>query len=287
MVRMGDVWDRTMEVLNGRGGMLAGIAVLALFVPAAISAAITAYAIPVPPAAPAPGIAALGALVTIAVLVAALWGQLCIIAASSDSAVGTVEARRLANRRLVPAILLALGLAAIMVVAMLPVVVLLTLAGVDVVAMMQGVRQTAVAPGMTLLVSAYTLAACVVLLFAGARMLPLYAVVLHERRGLGAIARSWRLTRRHTWRLVGVTLLFFIVLGIATSAAQSVGGLIVRIILGADARATVGFVAALIGQAMSTALTLVAIVFSAQLYVALVGREARLAERAGADRIAA
>ena len=112
------------------------------------------------------------------------------------------------------------------------------------------------------------------------RLVPLYAVVLHERRGVGAIARSWRLTRRHSWRLIGVVLLFLIVLLVASTAAQSVVGLIARLALGAEARGTVAFIAALAGQAVSTALTLAAIVFSAQLYLALVTRERLLAERA-------
>ncbi len=34
MVKMGNVWDRSTEVLSGRGGMLAGIAIPTLFVPA-------------------------------------------------------------------------------------------------------------------------------------------------------------------------------------------------------------------------------------------------------------
>ncbi len=41
---MGNVWDRTSEVLSGRGGMLAGIAALTLFLPGAINAAYVAYA---------------------------------------------------------------------------------------------------------------------------------------------------------------------------------------------------------------------------------------------------
>ena len=243
MVRMGNVWDRTMEVLSGRGAMLAGIAVLTLFVPAVISAGFTAYATPAPPAAPAPAINALGVLLTLAVSIVAVWGQLFVIAASSDAATGTAAARAQANGRLLPAILLALALAAILTVALLPAVVLLALAGFDFAALSQGATPAAIAPGMALLASGYAAIVLIVLLFAGARMLPLYAVVLHERLGLGAIARCWRLTRRHSWRLVGVLLLFLVVLMIATSAAQSVGGLIARIILGGDARATVAFVA--------------------------------------------
>ncbi len=281
MVKMGNVWDRTMEVLNGRGGMLAGIAVLTLFVPGAISAAYAAYA------TPGTATAAVGALLALATSVAALWGQLYVIAAASDPATDRATARRGANGRLLPALLLALALVAIMLVALLPAVALLAMAGFDFAALSQGAKQGTVAPGPALSASLYAIVVLIVMLFVGARLLPLYAVVLHERLGLGAIARSWRLTRRHTWRLVGVVLLFLIVLMIATSAAQSVGGLVFRIILGADARATVTFVAAVIAQAVSTALTLIAIVFSAQLYVALVARERLVRERAAQGAVPA
>ena len=281
MVKMGNVWDRTMEVLNGRGGMLAGIAVLTLFVPGVISAAYAAYA------TPGTATAAIGALLALATSVAALWGQLYVIAAASDPGTDRATARRGANGRLLPALLLALALVAIMLVALLPAAVLLAMAGFDFAALSQGATQGTVAPGPALLASLYAIVVLIVMLFAGARLLPLYAVVLHERLGLGAIARSWRLTRRHTWRLVGVVLLFLIVLMIATSAAQSVGGLVFRIILGADARATVTFVAAVIAQAVSTALTLIASVCSAPLYVALVARERLVRERAAQGAVPA
>lgn len=274
MVRMGNVWDRTLEVLNGRGGMLAGVAVLTLFVPAAINAAYAAYV-------PAGGIPrAFGALaLTLATTVAALWGQLWIIAAAVDPSTDRAAARRQADARLMPAIGVGLLLAVVVSLAFLPTVALLAAAGVDLSAMMNGGQTAVTAPGAAGLAGLYTLVMLVVLLFLGARMLPLYAVVLRERLAVGAIARSWRLTRRHTWRIVGVLLLFLVVLLIATWAAQSVVGLIVRLILGPDARATVALIAALAGQAASTALTLIAIVFSGQLYVALVAREQALRER--------
>jgi hypothetical protein len=78
-----------------------------------------------------------------------------------------------------------------------------------------------------------------------------------------------------------------VVLMIATWAAQMVSGLIFRLALGADAQKTVAFLAAAVGQAVSTALTLVAIVFSAQLYVALLAREQLLREKASRGEVQA
>ena len=281
MVKMGNVWDRTVEVLNGRGGMLAGIAFLTLFVPAVIDAAHTAYA--------GAGMTkvAVGAVLTLATTVVALWGQLALIAASTDPATDRAAALRQANARLAPALLVALLLAIVFSLLFLPVFALLVAAGVDFATVGNGVAPNVTSPGAAALAGLYGLVALVVLLFAGVRMLPLYAVVLHERHGARAIARSWRLTRRHSWRLIGALLLFLIVLLIATGAAQSVSGLVLRLVLGADARATVDFLASAIAQAVSTALTLVAVVFSAQLYVALVTRERLLHERAAQAEMSA
>ncbi|MGP7794547.1 hypothetical protein [Sphingomonas sp. CLY1604] len=272
---MGNVWDRTVEVLNGRGGMLAGVAILTLFIPPALASAFGAYV--------APGMArSAGALLlALATTLVALWGQLWIIAASIDPATDREAARRQANARLLPALLVALVLGFALIVAMLPAVALMAVSGVNVAAMSAGTAPTVTVTGSTLLASLYVIVLLVAILFVGARMLPLYAVVLRERLGLAAIKRSWQLSRRHTWRIVGVVLLFMVVLLFATTAAQFAVGLILRLILGADARATVAFLATLAGQAASTALTLVAIVFSAQLYLSLVAREQLLRDRAG------
>ena len=59
-------------------------------------------------------------------------------------------------------------------------------------------------------------------------------------------------------------------------------GLVTGLVLGGDATATVRFVGTVAAQAASTALTLVAIVFSAQAYVAFVARDAMLRARAAA-----
>ncbi len=274
MVKMGNVWDRTVEVLNGRGGMLAGIALLTLFVPNAIYGAYRAYATPSTPTT------IVGLLLIVATTVAALWGQLAIIAASTDPATGAADARGQANRRLPAAIGVVLVLTLVAIVVFLPAAVLIALAGFDFLAIANGAPPVATSPAMAGLGMLYTLVVSLIVLFLGSRLLPLYAVVLHERHGIGAIARSWRLTRRHTWRLFGTVLLFVVVLTIATWAAQSVSGLIFRLILGGEAQATVAFLATTVSQAVSTALTLVAIVFSAQLYVACVARHAALQERA-------
>lgn len=280
MVKMGNVWEHTQEVLGGRGGMLAGIAALTLFVPAIVGAGFKAYA---PPSA---GMTMVAVVITIVTTVLALYGQLAIIAASTDPATDRAAAFAAARSRLGAGLIVAIVLAVAMAVVFLPAVFLVFRAGFNLSAMASGVQSAPTNPGAAALGGGYVVILGLALLFLGGRLVPLYAIVLRERLSVGAIARCWRLTRRHTWRLFGAVMLFGVVLLIATWAAQSVVGLIARLALGPDQLATVGFLAAVAGQAVSAALSLFAIVFSAQAYVAFVAREqtiaARAAERAGA-----
>jgi hypothetical protein len=192
-------------------------------------------------------------------------------------------AQRQATERLLPALGVMLVLGVVLTIVFLPAGVLLAMSGLDFAAMANGTPPASPkAPGPLLAASLYILVAFIALLFVGARLLPLYAVVLRERLGLGAIGRAWRLTRRHTWRLVGAVLLFMVVVMIASWAAQAVAGLVTALVLGGDAAATVRFVGTVAAQAASTALTLVAIVFSGQAYVAFFARDAMLRARAAA-----
>ena len=72
-----------------------------------------------------------------------------------------------------------------------------------------------------------------------------------------------------TWRIIGVLVLFCIVLLVATGAAQSVTGIVFRLVLGADSVATAAFLAGVAGSIVTTVFTALAAVFTAQLYVAI------------------
>ena len=97
------------------------------------------------------------------------------------------------------------------------------------------------------------------------------AVLVNERIGLRSLKRAWALTKGATWRIVGAILLFGIVLLVATGAAQSVVGIVFRLILGADNIATSTVLASVAGSLVSVPLMVLAIVFTTQLYVACVG----------------
>ncbi|MGR6329686.1 hypothetical protein ACU5AX_11525 [Sphingomonas sp. XXL09] len=272
MVKMSNVWDRSTEVLSGRGGMLAGIAIPTLFVPAVLRALWALATAPVPGTAAGPAAALVGGLLAIVIALISLWGQLALIAAASDPATQAADARHLATARFLPALGIAALLVAVLTVLALPPAVLAIQAGFDFTAPAGAPQPVTMAPGTAIGLSLYLVVLGLVILFVGARLVPLYAVVVNERRGLGAIAEAWRLTRRHTWRIVGVLLLWGIVLLIATWAAQAVVGTVFRLALGAGALNVVAFLVAVVGAAVSTVFSVIAIVFTAQLYVALVRR---------------
>ena len=270
MVRMGTVWDRTTEVLSGRGGALGRIAFLGIFVPSVVRDAFAAYAGPGAPAA----LALVGALVSLAVLVVLIWSQLALIALSTDPAITPAIAAHTASRRLGPALAIVGVLAIALLVLLTPPLAVLLGSGANVSPelMRMGIMPH-IAPGTALFVSLYLLVLLILLLVVGARLWIVNAVVVNERLGLGAIRRSFALTRGSTWRIIGVLFLYAIVLFVATLAAQSVVGLVFRLVLGADAKATVLFLATVAASAVSAVLTTVAAAFAAQLYVAAIGRD--------------
>jgi len=107
-----------------------------------------------------------------------------------------------------------------------------------------------------------------------AKLVPLFAVIVNERRGLGAFARSFRLTRGSALRLVGVVILYGIVVIVAMIAASSVTGVVARLLLGPDAAAGVGVAVGIVSSALTALVTVVQTVFYTRFYVAACEREA-------------
>ena len=275
MVRMGTVWDRAAEVLRGRANIMAPIAALAIFLPTVASSAVTAYAGPTPGATPSAQAGALSLVVSLVLLVASMWGQLALLAIATDPATTRQDAGRQATRRLLPALGVLLTLMAVAVLLLLPAIVPLVQSGLN---MSDPQAVQALPAGTAGFVSLYFLVFLVAAIVLGARLLLINPVILNERRGLGAIRRSFQLTRGMTWRIIGVILLFGILLLISMFAVQAVTALILRLILGADALPTITFLSTTAGAVVSTVLTVIAAAFTAQLYVAVAGEDRRLAE---------
>ncbi len=275
MVTMSAIWDRTAEVLRGRGSMLAGIAALLLFLPAVVQAAVSAYA------GGSPAALGVAGLVGIGVAVLAFSGNLALVAAASDPLIDRQAAFAVGGRRLALMIGLSLlvGLAVVLIAA--PGIAMLvggaganasrlaTLTVDDAAAFAAGAS-----PGLILAGSLYLFLFGLAAFWISARLALFVPVLANERRGLGSIARSVELTRGLTWRIIGVILLFLILLLVALSAAQLVVAVIARLLLGAGGIPTAQFVGAVAGAAVTAGATVVSSTFVAQLYRVVSGREA-------------
>jgi hypothetical protein len=146
-------------------------------------------------------------------------------------------------------------------------------AGFDIQAAMTN-AQPAVPVSAGWFVTLYMLVLAPLLLFVTARLLLLTPVVVFERRGLGAIRRSFALSRGLTWKIIGVMILYFIVAGVAMLASGTVFGSVFRIAFGGEGLITTATVlTALVGAIVQTIFVLLAAAFTAKLYLAV--RDAR------------
>lgn len=267
MVRMGAVWDRTVEVLAGRGATIARVALLTLFLPSVIQAAF--------PLVFEAGSAAklAGALIGLVVFVVTLLGTLAITALASDPATDERRAYGIARATLPSTIgaVLLIGLA--MVGLLIPGMVLIAASGFDFRAAQQNLPQTSLRSGPLLGASLYFLAFAAFAVWVAARLSPLYAVLVNERRGLRSIARAFALTRGLALRIVGVLILYAVVVTVAWAATAAVTGTVFRLVLGPDHPAPVAFLVAVATGAVLTGFGVLQPVFTARLYAAI--REVR------------
>ena len=127
----------------------------------------------------------------------------------------------------------------------------------------------------------YGLLLVVVGVWVTARLLVIEPVIVAERRGIGAIAHAFRLTRGLALKIVGVLILYWIVATIAVWAAQMVFGSIFALIApdgGEIGLATV--LTSIVVAAVSTAFKVIAAIFVAKLYQAIGDAHERAAEPA-------
>jgi hypothetical protein len=122
----------------------------------------------------------------------------------------------------------------------------------------------------------YTLVLVGVLLVLFARLLLVDAALVAEQRGLSALLRSLALTRGLTLKLVGVLLLYIIVSQVAALATRTVFGAILGLFtIGAGPVNVATIVTAIAVAVVQTIFSVLAVVFTARLFVAVrAGREA-------------
>ena len=120
--------------------------------------------------------------------------------------------------------------------------------------------------GQRLFFSLYVLVLAAVFIWLVVRLVGLSPVVVNERAGMASFRRSFQVTHRHFWRLLGVLVLFGIVIGVAGIAVQTVVGIVVRLAVGAHP-ALVGFVTALFTAAISAIGNVVVLAFTTRFYL--------------------
>lgn len=267
MVKMGTVWDRTAEFLSDNIAAILPIALLAFFVPASIEgnfeAALTGAS---------PGLTYVLSGLQLLFALLSFWGSLVITAMALDIA-SERSAANIATRRFVPALVLAIVLLAGFCIAVLPIPIILSASGYDMVAIARG-NDFAVSTQMGVFIAVYLLVLLIVLLWLAARLSVVTAVVIRENRLLGAIGQSWSLTRGAALRIVGVVILFAIVSGVAQLAAKTVFGSIFTLVAGNDGEgvtlATV--MTSIVVAAVQSAFMVIPPAFTAKLYLALTAR---------------
>ena len=272
MVQMSTIWDRTVAFASTALASILPIAVLLLFLPISIQLAIT----------PVLEKQALAARIIPMVIfwVIELLGTLSIIVLALGATIRPGEATRAALTRLLPAIGVFVVLGIILGLAAMPLGIGMRMAGIDMAALRAGhADATSMTPGIALLMVLYALVYIGLILWATARLLVIEPVILAERRGIGAIKRSFGLTRGLTWRIIGVLLLYAIVSTIAVLAAQTVFGSILRLIAPDDGDIGVASViTAIIVAAVSAGFKVLAAIFVAKLYVGINEAAERVAE---------
>lgn len=264
MAKMGTVWDRTAEFLSDNIAAVVPVALVTFFVPASIQGNFAALVLR------GSWELQLGlTLVQVAFGVLSMWGSLTIAALALD--MGDMRAAAaVAGRRLLPMIVISVTLLAALVLLVMPVPLVLGASGVDFMAASQG-AQLQVPASAAGFVVIYYLFLLLLILWTSARLMIVTPVLLREGRMFGAIPQSWRLTRGHTLRIVGVLILFAIVAVVSVLAATTVFGSIFALVVGGNGEgvslATV--LTSIVQAAVQTAFMVIAPAFTAKLYLAL------------------
>ncbi|MDF7775068.1 hypothetical protein P1X14_07410 [Sphingomonas sp. AOB5] len=270
MVKMGTVWDRTAEFLTDNLPSIMPIALVAFFVPFSVMGSFQ----PLMSESNA-GLTLVLELLTLGFVVVVSWGMLALTAMVLD---GGPDAGKIAARRLVPSLLVSVAIFLAMALLFAPVVLTLLVSGVDLFALMRGVPVDLSLPvSVGWAICIYSLLAVGVAAWISARVAVANAVIVREKLAFGAIARSWTLTRGVVWRIVGVAFLYIVVSNVAALAARLVFGSIFTLIAGAgdSVMSLSGVLTSVIVAAVQTGFTVLAPLFTAKLYVALVTERER------------
>lgn len=273
MVQMSTVWDRTTAFASSALGAIMPIALVLLFVPVSVQLAVTPLLVK-------------QALSVRVVVMALFWavellGTLSVMVLALGATLRPGEAVRAALPRLGPTIAIFILFLIVIGVLSVPFGIAIAGAGVDMAQLQAGNAAGAgnLGMGAALFILGYGLFLVILGFWLTARLLVIEPVILAERRGIGAITRAFRLTKGLALRIVGVLILYAIVATIAVLAAQTVFGSIFALIAPDDGSIGIATVlTAVVVAGVSTAFKVIAAVFVAKLYMAIVEAHERTAE---------
>ncbi|MCW3836039.1 hypothetical protein ACFQ1E_08305 [Sphingomonas canadensis] len=267
MVKIGAVWDRTAEFLADNLSSIMPVALFAFFFPYSINGSFQQAA-----QGATESLQLVFLLVSFAVGVLSMWGALALIAMVTGD--DSREAGRRATRRLLPAVIVRLALLVPLCLCFLPTLIALVAGGADFRALLNNdAAGMPKAAQWTFLVN--LLVVLPLWLALAARLVLIDPVVLAEERMFGAIARSWRLTRGLTWRMIGVILLYLVVSVVAWQAARTVFGVLFQLIVGdgGGGLSLSGVLTSITVAAVQAALAVVSALFAAHLLLAAIVSE--------------
>jgi hypothetical protein len=267
MVKISTVWDRTAEFLSDNIAQLVPLALIAFFVPSSIQANLGA-------AIESSGAQAanLLSLVDLALSILIVFGTLAVTAMSIDP-LSEQSPGRVARSRLLPALVVLIGLLIGTIALALPILVTFVLNGVDLETMAAGGTVT-LTPEAAAFVAIYLILLSVMLLWLAARMVVVVPVIVRERRWFGALVQSWKLTRGMTLRILGAIILFLLVAWVSYLAALTVFGSVFALVAGGDGEGVTlaGVLTSIVVGAVQAAFLVIATAFQGKLYVALISQ---------------
>jgi hypothetical protein len=159
----------------------------------------------------------------------------------------------------------------------LPLVIVPIAAGLDVAQFSHPTAETfrSLPSWAILVITFYALAIGILALWLATRLALVLPVMLEERRGLGALRRSFTLTRGLALRILGVMLLLGLVAAVATLAAKTVFGTVFRLLLGdAGPFSATNILTAIVVGAVAALFTVIGDAFTGKLYLATRDAEA-------------
>lgn len=269
MVKMGAVWDRTTKFLRANSGAVLTIAGLAIFLPTVAGTVLQAALAGDEPTSTS----AAGGIVSLITTIISMLGQIALVALAIDATLGTNGAFSVAGRRLLPVIGVSILVSLIFLLLFLPLIVILFGSGVDWAALQAGDASTMpeMTGGTALFLGLYTLVLVPVIFWLAARFSVIMPVVVWERLGVGAIGRTFRLTKGYALKIIGVFILFLIVFIVAGLAIGGVFGAILALTTDGVQGLTVGgILMAIIMGLLTVIFTVIYTVFLTKLYKSLI-----------------